>query len=470
MDWDQFTKGEEQEDSGLTKFDKKARQYLEHLLKQKQYPLYTGGRFYQYDGTRYVEEPELDQAVRTFFKTRGYGQSNNTIGNVTPIVKNYAHRPESQHGPLPYYAGKEPWPRAVIAYRNGLLDLDAWLDGAEVSLLPHTPTWLSTFCLPHDFVPGACCPRWLTFLDEVFEGDPARQALAQEFMGYCLTHDTSKQKALMLVGKRRAGKGTTQHVLQHLIGADNWQAFSLDSLVSDFGLSSLVNKTVAFVGEVELAGNKDRARILEKLKSVIGEDPQQVNVKHDPVIRSVRLPTRFVIACNSLPVFFDASQAITSRFLFLAFERSFVGREDEALKEKLLAEVEGINVWALEGLRRLKAAGKFTLPETHNSLLRDFSVTAAPIARFIEDCLLVHRSLDPGDLPEGCLTGEQVSMTKAACYEKYQEWCAANECEPRNDIFFGRDLRAVLTKLRPETKERIAGVLTPVYRGVGLKK
>src|SRR5262249_24520552 len=157
--------------------------------------------------------------------------------------------------------------------------------------------------------------------------------------------------------------------------------------------SSLVNKTVAFVGEVELAGNRDRSKILERLKGIIGEDPQQVNTKHDPVIRSVQLLTRFVVACNTLPVFFDPSQAIASRLLFVAYPRSFAGREDEALRQKLLGEVPGINVWALEGLRRLQARGRFTLPESHEALLREFTVTAAPLAKFLEEQCWVHRSL-----------------------------------------------------------------------------
>src|SRR5262249_21799748 len=143
---------------GLTPFDRKARQYLDQINRQGRYPLYHAGRFYHYDGTRYVEDPELDQSIRTFFKDMKYGQSNNTIGNTTPIVKNLAHRSEHQYGPLPFYAGTGDFPPSVLAYHNGLLDLDAWVKG-EVNLLPHTPQWCSAFCLPHDFNAGATCPR-----------------------------------------------------------------------------------------------------------------------------------------------------------------------------------------------------------------------------------------------------------------------------------------------------------------------
>jgi hypothetical protein len=284
--WQDFRRHHEQargqaESGELNKYDHKARAFLDYLIGQRRYPLYHGGRFYLYDGSRYVEEPELDMCIRNFFKAKKLAQSNNVIGNVKPVVQNLAYRAESRYGPLPFYVGTEDFPKTVVPYRNGLLDLDAWLAG-EVKLLAHTPNWMSTFCLPHEFNPRAGCPRWRSFLEEIFEGDQARQQLLQEFFGLCLTTDTSKQKALVMAGKRRGGKGTTQHVLQHLVGPANWQAFSLDALVSDFGLSSLVNKTVAFVGEVELTGSKDRSKILERLKGIIGEDPQQVNVKHVP--------------------------------------------------------------------------------------------------------------------------------------------------------------------------------------------
>jgi hypothetical protein len=225
--------GEAESEGELNKFDHKARDFLDYLIGQRRYPLYHGGRFYLYDGCRYVEEPELDMCVRNYFRLKKLGQSNNTIGNVKPIVQSLAYRAESRYGPMPFYVGGEDeFPKTVVAYRNGLLDLDAWLRG-EVKVLPHTPNWMSAFCLPHDFDPEARCPRWRSFLDEVFEGDPERQALLQEFFGLCLTTDTSKQRALVMCGKRRGGKGTTQHVLQHLVGPANWQAFSLDSLVSD---------------------------------------------------------------------------------------------------------------------------------------------------------------------------------------------------------------------------------------------
>jgi P4 family phage/plasmid primase-like protien len=465
-----YDKGRTKTGQDFGKYDGHAHGYLDALIAQRRYPLYHAGVFYTHDGNRYVEEPDLPMAVRGYFRNQGVAQTNTLVNNVVPIVQSLAYRSEARYGSLPFFVGgDEDFPANVIAYRNGLLDVDAWLRG-EVRLLAHTPNWMSTFCLPHEMDAKAGCPKWLDFLDEVFEGDKSRQALLQEYMGYCLTADTSKQKALVMTGKRRAGKGTTQAVLQHLVGPANWQAFSLDQLVTDFGMSALVNKTVAVVGEVELTGNKDRAKILERLKSVIGEDPVTINRKHDPVIRSLKLSVRFVIACNQLPVFFDPSQAISSRLLFLGYEKSFAGREDDYLRNKLLAEAPGINLWALEGLRRLKANGRFTESATHQKLLRDFALLGAPVARFVEECLWVHKRLDPGDLPEHCLTKEPHSTPRGLVYQAYQEWCGENEVEPREANYFGRDLRSVLPGLQSSTQRIQNGYPQHVYKGIGIRK
>jgi putative DNA primase/helicase len=284
-----------------------------------------------------------------------------------------------------------------------------------------------------------------------------------------LTHDTRHQKALVQVGKKRSGKGTCQAVLQELLGEANWSAYQLGMLVKDFGLSPLINRLVAFVGEVELSGNPHKAEILERLKGIVGEDPQTVNQKHKP-LQTVKLPTRFIIACNEMPHFWDTSRAISSRFLFLAYQRSFAGQEDTGLRDKLRAEISGINNWALQGLARLKRQGGFTLPETHKTLMDDFDRGASPVAAFIEDCLAIQRQYDPGDLPKATVVDETVWIERERCYQLYEAWCVDNGIAASNRAYFGQDLRNLIPKI-PEknSKQTVNGVQKRVYRGIGAR-
>jgi putative DNA primase/helicase len=450
------------------KFDRMAKAFVDHHTGLGQHLLYTGGRTYLYAGCRYIECDELPMQVRQFFKDNGWSQSNNVIGNVVPIVQSHAWKDAATFGPMPFWIGDDrPFTatKNVIAFSNGLLDLES-----PDALIPHSPNWCSTVCLPFAYEPSATCPLWEKFLSEVFEGDQDRVALIQEFFGYCLSSDTSLQKALVLVGKPRSGKGTIQRVLGALIGQDNSTGYSLERLATEFGPSALVNKAVALVGEVELSANPQRAKIVEVLKSIIGEDSISINKKYDAQFPSLRLPTRFVIASNSVPRLLDASGALAHRFLFVPFEMSFVGREDIHLEEKLLAELPGIANWALAGLKRLRAAGgKFTLGAGHKRLASQYAADTSPIMAWVRSEMVVHRRADPGDLPPECLTSASVSIGKTDAYELYVEWCESHDIEPTRPAWFGRDLKTLIPKLQEGRDTKADGSRPMVYRGIGVR-
>ena len=446
------------------KFDRMAQAFVDHHTAQGHQPLYTGGRTYFYAGCRYAECDELPMKVRDFFKDNGWSQSNNVVGNVVPIIQSYAWKDVVKVGPMPFWIGDDrPFTstRNVIAFSNGLMEMDNPSD-----LIPHSPNWCSTVCLPFAYEPLATCPLWEKFLSEIFEGDQDRVALIQEFFGYCLSSDTSLQKALILVGKPRSGKGTIQRILGALAGPENSTGFSLERLATEFGPSALVNKAVALVGEVELSANPQRAKIVEVLKSIIGEDAMSINKKYDAQFPSLRLPTRFVIASNSVPRLLDASGALSHRFLFVPFEMSFVGREDIHLEDKLLKELPGIANWALTGLKRLRVAGgKFTLGDGHKRLASQYAADTSPIMAWVRSEMAVHRRADPGDLPPECLTRENVSIGKSDAYERYVEWCESHDIEPTRPAWFGRDLKTLIPKLQEGRDTNRAYI----YRGLGIR-
>ena len=450
------------------KFDKMAQAFVDFNIAQGHQPLYTGGRTYFYDDCRYIECEELPMKVREFFKVNGWSQSNNVVGNVVPIIQSHAWMDAAKVGPMPFWIGDDrPFKSSknIITFSNGLMDVDNPSD-----LIPHSSNWCSTVCLPFAYDPQATCPTWERFLSEVFEGDQERVSLIQEFFGYCLSSDTSLQKALILVGKPRSGKGTIQRVLGALIGPDNSTGYSLERLATEFGPSALVNKAVALVGEVELSANPQRAKIVEVLKSIIGEDSVSINEKYESKFPSLRLPTRFVIASNSVPRLLDASGALAHRFLFVPFEISFVGREDIHLEEKLVAELPGIANWALAGLKRLRAAGgKFTAGEGHKRLASQYAADTSPIMAWIRSEMVVHRRADPGDLPPECLTGENVSIGKTDAYDSYCEWCDCHDVEPASVRWFGRDLKTLIPKIKEGRETASDGFRPMIYRGIGVR-
>lgn len=91
---------------------------------------------------------------------------------------------------------------------------------------------------------------------------------------------------------------------------------------------------------------------VERLLSISGEDTLIVDRKYKEPYTG-KLPDRLQIISNELPRFGDASGAIIGRLVVLLTTRSWLGKEDFELENKLRTELPGILNWSLEGLRRL---------------------------------------------------------------------------------------------------------------------
>jgi hypothetical protein len=150
-----------------------------------------------------------------------------------------------------------------------------------ISRIEPTPCFFSTTCLPYDYDPQASEPTtWLGFLETILQGDHQAQALLQEWFGYCLTHDTSQQKILTIIGPPRCGKGTIQRMLVGLLGPGGAVGTTLATLGEKFGLQEMIGKNVASVGDARLSGRSDQSVIVSRLLSISGEDPIDVERKN----------------------------------------------------------------------------------------------------------------------------------------------------------------------------------------------
>ena len=167
---------------------------------------------------------------------------------------------------------------------------------------------------------------------------------------------------MMLVGPKRSGKGTIARVLRGLVGTENVCGPTLASLGTNFGLWPLLGKSIAQISDARLGGRADQAAIVERLLSISGEDALTVDRK---ILESItcKLKTRIMLLTNELPRLLDSSGAFASRLIVLQLRESFYGREDHELIDKLLAELPGILVWAIEGWYRLHQRRRFLQPD-----------------------------------------------------------------------------------------------------------
>ena len=157
--------------------------------------------------------------------------------------------------------------------------------------------------------------------------DPDLIELLQEYIGYILSGRTDMQKMLLLIGPTRSGKGTIARMLAALVGRGHVVGPTLASLGTNFGLSPPSSKPLAVVSDARLSSQAPTDTIVERLLSITGEDMLTVDRKYrEPW--SGKLPSRFVILSNELPVP-DSSGAIANRLLILQMTESFLGREDQ---------------------------------------------------------------------------------------------------------------------------------------------
>ena len=180
-------------------------------------------------------------------------------------------------------------PEELLVCANGLLHLP------KRNLLTPTPSFWTHNALNYAFDPDAPDPKeWELFLDNLWGDDKESIDTLQEVFGYLFTANTRQQKAFLLVGPKRSGKGTIARVLTGVLGQDNVCAPTLASLSSQFGLAPLIDKLVAIIADARLSSRADQHQIAERLLSVSGEDGQTIDRKYLPPWNG-RLPTRFLL-------------------------------------------------------------------------------------------------------------------------------------------------------------------------------
>jgi putative DNA primase/helicase len=344
----------------------------------------------------------------------------------------------------------------ILACRNVLLHL------LTESRLLHTPSLFTVNAVDFDYDPEAACPRWRAFLEEVLPADAEAVDQLQQMAGYLLTPDTRQQKAFLLLGPPRSGKGTIGRVLKALIGARNVVAPGLSSLATTFGAEQLINMRLALISDARLGHWVDDQTIIEWMLRVTGEDQVTIQRKFLPAW-SGQLPLRFVMLSNSLPNFMDSGGAFAGRWIILRFAQSFVGREDETLTDALLAELPGILNWALGGLAKLRAARRFAQPSSSAGLVQRWVDLVNPMAAFLR---------------QECVIAPVAEIDKEQLWQAWRDWCADQGLgKPGSKASFGKALIAevptLVNKRSPRQYHEITGAPLPrgrLYGGLRLKE
>ncbi len=292
-------------------------------------------------------------------------------------------------------------------------------------------------------------------MDSVWPDDSQSIELLQEWFGYCLTQDMTQDKILLMVGQSGGGKGVINRLLAQLLGDDAVCGPSMNTLAGDFGLQSLLGKSVAIIGDARHGDSRKAATVVGHLLNISGRDKVDVNRKNLPFLTGVTLPTRIVLTSNEVPRLSDTSGALVGRYLPLHFKQQFrnTPRDDKTLEPTLLTELPGILQWAIAGLRRrlLRPNGQFVIPESGRELLSHARRTGAPIQAWADDC---------------CELCEVAVTPTAGLHDSYARWCQDTKrqhVEERSQ--FAQSLTATFPQI-VACRTGGRGRQVPSYRGI----
>lgn len=351
---------------------------------------------------------------------------------------------------LPAWLGSDrdsqPNPIEILACTNGLLHLPT------LQLLPSTPEFFSTNCLSFPYDPDAPDPReWIKFLGDIWSGDEESISALQEMFGYLLLLDTRQQKSFFIIGPKRSGKGTIGRVLRGLLGGDNICAPTLASFSTNFGLQPLIGKQLAIISDARLSKRVDEQIIAERILSISGEDALTIDRKHLDAWTG-QLVCRFLIMTNKLFEISDPGGVFWSRFIILKLTKSFYGREDTNLTDRLLLDLPGILNWSIDGWRRLQNRGHFLQPQTAVETAQELDDIGNPVGAFVRDY---------------CVVGPDQTIQVDDLYAMWGAYCAQYGYDRPGDVQnFGRDLAAAVPSIKTKQRRK-DGARSRCWIGIG---
>ena len=274
------------------------------------------------------------------------------------------------------------------------------------------------FCrnrLPIRYDPSAPQPViWLRFLSDLLE--PEDVLTLQEYLGYCLIPMNRGQVMMLLKGNGGEGKSRIGVVVQKLLGSNLKNGSIAKVERSPFARADLEHELLMVDDDMKLEALKST----HYLKSLItAEMPMDLERKGEQSYQG-KMYVRFLAFSNGdLESLYDHSDGFYRRQLILSVKKKPLDREDDPfLADKLCAEIEGIFLWCLDGLRRL-IGNNYHFTESDRT--KDNRVEAK---READNVLLFMRS-------EGYIQLiSDSTITSADLYAIYTMWCNDNTYKP----------------------------------------
>ena len=315
---------------------------------------------------------------------------------------------------------------------------------------PHSPQDRLTKLTEVDYDPDALCPRWISFLDEVFEGDQERIRYLQKAFGYAMSGDTRLECMFILYGPTsRNGKGTTMETVLRILGEYGRTAKPDMLSKKGFADSSGPSEDVARLNGARMVNISEP----EKSMVIDASLTKQMTGNNTLTARYLRENSfefkpqfKLFIDTNHLPQISDMTLFESDRIRIIPFNRHFSEEERDIDLKSFFAEpanLTGILNWCLEGFRLYQEEG-LKMPESVAAATREYREQSDRLTMFTNQCLQKQVGAE---------------LRSSAVYNRYKDWCAENGYKYENAANFKKKMTTagfVYMKRRPwnETGEK----------------
>ena len=334
----------------------------------------------------------------------------------------------------------DPW---VLGAQNGVVDLKTGLirAGSRGDLI--------TKQVAVDYDAGAEAPRWVEFVNQVFDGDVELVSYIQRAIGYSLTGVVTEQCFFMGHGTGSNGKSTMMAALDAVFGdyahTTDIRTFTTSVDAIPYELAQLAGRRLIMTSEA----NK-RSQLNEQvLKNFTGGDKVEAQHKYGHPF-SYQPIGKIWFSVNHTPKVSDESHGFWRRVRMIPFAKTFEkGAEDRSLGDKLKAEASGILSWAVQGCLDWMAQG-LNPPASVLAATEAYQRDEDPVSEF---------------LAERCTVGELHSVMGSAFYAAYKTWATEQGLADRERLTgtaFGKHVSRLFDNVKGATGKK--------YTGVGLNR
>ena len=274
--------------------------------------------------------------------------------------------------------------------QNGIINL------RNGELIPHDSNFMMSKICYSDYDTSGKKPKlWMSFLDDITNGNKELQEYIQRSVGYSLTGSNEEQCAYFLYGVGNNGKSTFLDTISDLLG----------------GYSSNAQPETIMMKRGGDSAGSDIAR-LKGARFVTSEEPTEGVRLNEGLLKQLtggsKITCRFLygdefeytpefkiwVATNHKPVIRGTDFGIWRRIKLIPFEVTIPKEKvDRNLKYKLRREFPQILRWAVEGCIKWRKSG-LTEPKCISDAVSEYKHEMDLLAGFIEQCIEIDYKQD----------------------------------------------------------------------------